>query len=87
VEVRECVCVSQDLTGESMAEGREWGARGWCLAGKGETHHELIDVHAGVDGDLPTKVGLKLGGFHALRRVVRQQLAQALRQRTQQDTR
>ena len=41
-------------------------------------HHELVDVHGGVDGHLASEVGLKLGFAHARLGVVRQQLGQAL---------
>lgn len=41
-------------------------------------HHELVDVHARVDGDFPPEVRLELGSLDAVRGVVGQQLAQAL---------
>jgi len=44
-------------------------------------HHELVDVHGCVDGNLAAEVGLKLGLAHARLGVVRQQFGEALRKR------
>jgi ribosomal protein S13 len=46
----------------------------------GATHEELVDAHAGVDGDLASEVALELLLLHRLGRVVRQQLRQTLQQ-------
>lgn len=42
-------------------------------------YQELVDAHAGVDGNLATKVALKLVLLHAVWRVVRQQLREPLK--------
>ena len=44
----------------------------------GSTHQELVDAHAGVDGDFAAEVALELLFLHSLGRIVRQQLRQTL---------
>ena len=44
----------------------------------GSTHQELVDAHAGVDGDFAAEVALELLLLHRLGRIVRQQLRQTL---------
>lgn len=50
---------------------------------RGEWGHyeELVDAHAGVDGDAAAEVALELLLPHRLGRVVRQQLRQTLQSR------
>jgi hypothetical protein len=52
----------------------------------GTTYKELVDAHAGVDGDLAAEVALELLLLRRLGRVVRQQLRQTLQQTFQAQT-